>query len=251
MIFINNKYYTVYYNIINVARQREIIPYPSEKHHIIPESFFIKRSRPGSGGWLLGDPEDPSNVVFLTLREHAFCHKLLVKITEGKMKSKMELAIWRMLNGKHKKLFSSRDYEKYRNLFIENIKTNNKGKRRPPISDAHKKCISLALRGVPKSEKTKQNMKLAWQTRDRTVKESTKKLNSLASRKFWSTEEAKSKQSKKRKDYLNKNPSELGVLIDRLNKTMTCEYCGITTNIGNYKRWHGANCRINKENIGV
>lgn len=245
MIFINNKYYTVYNTIIDTAKRQETAPYPSEKHHIIPESFFIKRSRPGPSGWLLGDPEDPSNVVFLTPREHAFCHKLLVKITEGKMKSKMELAIWRMLNGRHKKLFSSRDYDKYRILFIENIKINNKGKRRSPISEAHKENISLALKGISKSEETKQNMKLAWKNRDRAVKESTKQLNRLASKKFWSTEEAKIAQSKKRKEYLSKNPIQMWEQINRLNSTVTCEHCGMTTTLGNHKRWHGFNCKLN------
>lgn len=28
------------------------------------------------------------------------------------------------------------------------------------------------------------------------------------------------------------------------NKKIVCEFCGIETNSGNYKRWHGLNCKI-------
>lgn len=51
-----------------------------EKHHIIPEFFFIKRARKGPNGWLDGNPNDKSNFVFLTPREHYVAHQLLVKI---------------------------------------------------------------------------------------------------------------------------------------------------------------------------
>ena len=245
MIFINNRYTSIYYRIIEVAKQKSLI-INAERHHIIPESFFKNRSRPGPSGWLDGDPEDLSNIVFLSQRNHAFCHKLLVKMTQGKMKSKMILAVWRMMNGKHKKMFSSRDYQNYKVLFAENIKNINTGNKRKPLTKNHKENISSATKGVLKTEQAKSNMKTAWTVRDRTVKETTKELNRRASTNFWGRTDNRIEQSKKRKKFLELNPSVLEEQIKALNKCTTCEYCGISTNIGNYKRWHGSNCKLNK-----
>ena len=72
MIFINNRYTVIYFRIIKNSLQQEFTQDEKERHHIIPESFFINRSHPGPKGWLTGNPEDSSNIVFLTLREHDF-----------------------------------------------------------------------------------------------------------------------------------------------------------------------------------
>lgn len=246
MIFIKNRYTLIYYKIIENAIQRELIKGGKERHHIIPESFFINRARTGPKGWLKGNPEDKSNVVFLTPREHAFCHKLLVRMTVGKMKSKMILAIWRMLNSKHIKLFSSKDYEKYRLLFIDTIKVVNTEKRKP-LSKEHKSNISKSSKGVLKTEIAKINMKLAWKTRNKKVKQSTKELIKISSTNYWSSDEARKIQSEKRKQFLHSNPSSLETQIKNLNKLINCEYCDKTMNLGNFKRWHGSNCKLNKE----
>ena len=149
-----------------------------------------------------------------------------------------------MMNGKDKKLFSSREYEKYRTIFIEHIKITN-SKKRNPLSKSHKQNISLATKGNTKSSEAKQNMKDAWVDRDRTVKDSTKKLNKIASLKFWSSEEVRIEQSKKKKEFLTKNPKILANQIASINKKTECEFCGIITNLGNYKRWHGNSCKLN------
>jgi NUMOD3 motif len=83
MIFINNKYTLWYYSIINNAQTR-ILPSTSytEKHHIIPKS--------------LTGTNDKHNLVSLTAREHFICHWLLTKMTSGKAKSKMHLALLKM-----------------------------------------------------------------------------------------------------------------------------------------------------------
>ena len=242
MIFINNRYTIIYYSIIKTAAQHQSNTVGKERHHIIPESFFKNRKRAGPVGWLPGNPNNISNLVFLTPREHAFCHKLLVRMTAGKMKSKMVLAIWRMMNGKNHKLFSSRDYEKYRVLFSESIKIINSGKKRKPLTEEHKETLSLLSLGVPKSEKTKNNMKLAWKSRDRTVKDSTKELNRIGSTNYWSSDSARKSQSEKRKDFLKTNPTVLDKQIKTLNKLVQCECCGKVMNIGNYKKWHDNKC---------
>ena len=79
MIFIDNKYTRAYYAIVNRAKIRVTIE-KTENHHIIPESFYLNRTRKGRKGWLIGNPEDPANKVDLTLHEHFVCHLLLTKM---------------------------------------------------------------------------------------------------------------------------------------------------------------------------
>ena len=100
--FIPNKYTKWYFSIINEAANKP----PGENqatHHIIPECFYIHRKRKGPAGWLEGDPDHPSNKVALSNKAHLTCHKLLVKMTHGKAKSKMYYAL-SMLQNKGAKL---------------------------------------------------------------------------------------------------------------------------------------------------
>lgn len=87
-IFIQNKYTNWYYAIVSspAAKQKND---GDHCHHIIPESFFINRARKGPPGWIEGDPDHVDNIAYLSPREHFICHKLLIKMTQGKAKSKM------------------------------------------------------------------------------------------------------------------------------------------------------------------
>ncbi len=101
-MFIINKYYTVYFNIIGRALSRKL---PnniySEKHHIIPKS--------------IGGSNNNDNLVRLTAREHFICHLLLPKMVSGDHKRKMKYAAWQLCNQKNKDqqryVPSSRIYE--------------------------------------------------------------------------------------------------------------------------------------------
>lgn len=55
-----------------------------ESHHIVPDFMFKKRARKGPMGHLNGNPNDPSNIVLLTMREHIVAHVLLAKSLVGK-----------------------------------------------------------------------------------------------------------------------------------------------------------------------
>jgi hypothetical protein len=69
MIFIKNKYYNWYYNIITNAKSQPRVKSKTqyyEKHHILPKS-------------LKGD-NTKENLVLLTAREHFICHYLLCKM---------------------------------------------------------------------------------------------------------------------------------------------------------------------------
>lgn len=78
----------------------------------------------------------------------------------------------------------------------------------------------------------------AWQTRDRTVKESTRKLLQKINTEVWNDSELRKNQSKKRSEYLKNNPLELEKSIGILQKKIPCLHCGTITNKGNLARWH-------------
>jgi hypothetical protein len=75
---LTNKYSNLYFKITSNAKQRITEGY-TERHHIIPQS--------------LGGNNDKDNLVDLTAREHFVCHWLLIKMTEGKDRSKMLYAL--------------------------------------------------------------------------------------------------------------------------------------------------------------
>jgi hypothetical protein len=81
-MFIDNKYTNCYNKIIENRRENPVVGYV-EKHHIIPKS--------------LGGNNKKENIVSLTAKEHFVCHRLLVKMTDGKDKMKMAYAL-RMLS---------------------------------------------------------------------------------------------------------------------------------------------------------
>ena len=60
------------------ATDSRYIPY--EKHHIVPDCFYISRKRNGRAGHLDGNPDAKENLVLLTPEEHYLAHQLLVKI---------------------------------------------------------------------------------------------------------------------------------------------------------------------------
>jgi 3'-phosphoadenosine 5'-phosphosulfate sulfotransferase (PAPS reductase)/FAD synthetase len=115
---LTNKYSKLYYKITSNAKQRITEGY-TELHHIIPQS--------------MGGSNDKENLVDLTAREHFICHWLLIKMTEGKDRSKMLYA----LNGMkaenryqqryHTKI-TARVYEKYRIEHAKNHSETMKGK---------------------------------------------------------------------------------------------------------------------------
>lgn len=182
MTYLQNKYTKWYYNIVSAATSRKDKPIGAERHHIIPECFYIDRKRKGPAGWLPGNSNDKSNLVYLTPHEHFVCHLLLTKMVEGKAKSKMHLALLTMArasktNNRHK--ISGKIYAKIRaNAAANNCGENNGmwGKKRteeekaniragiaasdyvrPPISQAHKDAISKANKDWSPSQKTRDN----------------------------------------------------------------------------------------------
>ncbi len=112
-LFVGNKY-TRWYNAIVSKRQRESAVGYTEKHHIIPKC--------------LGGSNDATNTVLLTGREHFTCHRLLIKMTTGKVRCKMSFALHKMAHGVHSPHYkvTSRTYETIRKLNSEATTNSNK-----------------------------------------------------------------------------------------------------------------------------
>lgn len=108
MIFIDNKYTAVYYQIIERAQIRNHIKrrYDGyQTHHIIPQCF--------------GGSDDPSNLVVLSYKEHRVCHRLLIGMTTGVNKHKMMYA-YKLFNKQYDiswiPIFREYDPESYKQM---------------------------------------------------------------------------------------------------------------------------------------
>jgi NUMOD3 motif len=209
MIFINNKYTNIYFNIITSAHTRDTLTGYTERHHIIPKS--------------LGGTNKKDNLVVLSAREHFICHWLLTKMVEGDDLRKMKHAIWRML-------VQGRDFQiRYKpNSHTYDSLRKKYGSLRKGITtpDEVKQKISKANKGrlAGKNNPMYGNTHTA---------ESRKKISEKAQgRTPWNlgvthTDEVKQKMS-----------------VLALQRTKyNCEYCGVECVKCNYTRWHGANCK--------
>jgi hypothetical protein len=125
-IFLSNKYTKWYFNIIEYAKSNPHIGY-TERHHIVPKSFYSSRSETGC---IEGDADTDTNLVNLTARQHYVCHLLLTKMTTGHNKSKMVYALHRTVHGNTKNLIKcSRIYESLKEQFrqIQSDKISGEG----------------------------------------------------------------------------------------------------------------------------
>lgn len=101
--FLINKYTALYFKIMSMPFLEEGY---AEKHHVIPKS--------------MGGTNGKENLVRLTAKQHFVAHKLLTKMTVGKMRQKAEAAfraVAIMKNpkaGKTLKILSAKEYEKLR-----------------------------------------------------------------------------------------------------------------------------------------
>ena len=120
-MFLNNKYSTWYYNIINKSKNRLLNGY-KERHHIIPKC--------------MGGKDTKDNIAILTAREHFIVHLLLCKFTTGQEKMKMLYAFHAMCTFKN----ASR-YNKVNSRLVDKIRSNFK------FTDEHKRKISEAHKG--------------------------------------------------------------------------------------------------------
>jgi hypothetical protein len=163
MIFISNKYYNIYYNIINKAISRnfrsrkeakKILGYV-EQHHVLPRS--------------LGGDDSRNNTVYLTAREHFICHLLLVRMTTYPEKRSMIFALQNFIHRKKDKLndykINSHRYALLRELASKEMSKLHKGKtswnKGLKQDEKSNKKRSLSLKGKTHTEEHRLNVSLS------------------------------------------------------------------------------------------
>lgn len=142
-MFIQNKYYKWYNNIVAAAKSRILPPeIKKERHHIIPKS--------------IGGSNENANLVYLTLHEHILCHRLLVKMLHGDSKYKMMHALF-LMSHKDKYNLTSREF-----VFIKSMKRNHTEETKKKISAATKGENNPSF-GVPCNEERKEKIRQSKQ----------------------------------------------------------------------------------------
>lgn len=218
MEFLQNKYTTWYFLIINQALVRKV-PIVHETHHIIPKC--------------IGGKNSPDNLVKLTPREHFICHHLLLKMTEKEFKRKMCYAFYRMnsSNGHGRRCKNSRNYERIRKHYShltsgENNPFYGKGffgednpMSDPKVREKHRLAVTSPEHRKMMSEKfSGEDNPFFGKTHSTETKQL---LSELASQRT------------------GENSPRWG----RKHKQVVCEHCQKQITYPMYKRWHGPNCK--------
>jgi hypothetical protein len=202
-MFIENKYTNCYNRIIQRAKDRKINLY-TERHHVIPKS--------------LGGSDETDNLVRLTAKEHFICHMLLVRMTTGEPKKKMSYAMWLLCNMENE---SQERYAPTASQY-ELIRTNFSKTMSDRMAEFSKSRDYAGennpFHGKTHSEKSLEKMS--------TVKMGKNNPNyGIIQLPEW-----------------NKAKSDAQIGIAK--PVLVCENCQQEVGgHGNYKRWHGVNCK--------
>src|SRR5215831_6550574 len=138
------KYLKMYWKIIDKAKARVRIDGEYyERHHVIPKAIY-------TGDVAFRDV--PSNVVYLTPKEHYICHHLLTKFTEGKARRRM-LHAWLLMTHCDKVGKRYVPAVQYDYLRRELAKAGKSPEHRKKLSEA-----ALRRKRSPFSEQAKKNM---------------------------------------------------------------------------------------------
>lgn len=249
MIFIDNKYTRIYYNIIERAKSRTLSEDTyTERHHVIPRS--------------LGGSDTKDNLAILTAREHFICHWLLPHMLEGESRYKMLCAILRMAhsNQLNRVNVPSRVYE---NTKIAKAKLHSelfRGERNPFYGMTHSEETKQRLREARMKQVDRQGSTMTAEARDKLSKAAKgrvlteshkKKIREKALIRFrCMTLEEKQKLSEKQrgKKIPEKTKEKLRIACreaaSRDSKPyITCPHCGKSGGMPSMKRWHFDNCR--------
>ena len=166
-------YSNIYTRLIERSRARKLEGY-KERHHILPRC--------------VGGTDDPSNLTYLTAKEHYFAHLLLARAYGGPH--------WRAVKfmGELKGRKTSKMYSKARLIWVESVS----GENNPWYGNGHLQQGKLNhMYGKETSARQKEITRLI-QT-GRTVTEETKRKMAEAQRGKKATEETKAKMSAQRK----------------------------------------------------
>lgn len=213
-IFVKNKYSTWYFNIVDAARNRITSGYV-EKHHVIPRSA--------------GGPNDSSNIISLTAREHFICHLLLTKCTYGEIKYKMICAVNKMLsiNDKQERYIpTSYRYQQIREEFAKVHSAYMSGKF---VGENHHSF------GKVRSIEYREKISNSLLGRVPTKKKCEHCFKELAPGPYKKYHGDKCKE--------NKNITLSNLISRKKVKKNLCVHCKRLIEAGAYARWHGDNCK--------
>ena len=143
--FIDNKYLDLYIDLIFKNQYTPVIKFKTQKHHILPKSFFKINNLP------LDNSND--NVVNLLYKDHVLAHYYLSFCTFGKLKYANQNAVYHVLGNINYLKHPNYDLEKEIILNLDNWQKLNeemtetrsqlyKGKKYKPNTPEHKKRIS-------------------------------------------------------------------------------------------------------------
>lgn len=155
-MFIDNKYKRWYMAIVE-KRRLDVPAEYCEEHHVIPTS--------------LGGVDDRTNIVKLTGREHFICHKLLVKMTDGKEKRSMAFAMHKMAYGTNKEKYhiSSRDYVILRRINADAVREMQLVRFSDPI-ERQKQAERAFIASMAAADKNRDNENFREACRQRNQK---------------------------------------------------------------------------------
>lgn len=206
-IFVNNKYFRWYCNLIN-KRLSSSIDEVGEWHHFIPKSIHPN-----------------NNLVFLSLREHYVANLLLIRCVIPQFKSKMLYALTAMkMRVVNNICFNSHLFETLKKEANMNRSAQRKG---VPRSETTRQKIREARLGTKSSAKTKHKQSIARKGRKNTPEHIEKVRQAHLGKKR--SEETKQKLRDER----------------ALRQPKECPHCHRLILPGNYNRWHGDNCKLN------
>ena len=253
-MFIQNKYFKYYYNIIDAAKSRVLDGY-TETHHIVPKS--------------LGGTDNQENLVILTAREHFVCHLLLTKMTVGVARRSMVFALNALSNleNPYQSRYKSKLYALSRELFAEQqsialtgpgnhmygIKHTAEAKKK--MSDSHRGKAPWNL-GKPLTEKHKQNISNSSKGENNSMygkshSSETKELISLKNKGHtYNKGILKSTDHKKNiSDSLKGKPKSENHKLSLKNiPKITCIQCNKSLSPSMHTRWHGDKCKWGHKN---
>lgn len=198
-----------YDRLIEKASQRILQGY-KESHHIVPRC--------------MGDTDDKSNLVDLTAPEHYVAHQLLAKIYPKNRGLIYACAI--MTASSEGQIRNNKMFGWIRERVAKACSERHKGRKR---SQATKDKMSKASKGVPKSKEHRASISKV-RTGVSTIRDKIREthLNKVVS-----------------KETLKK----MSESMIKINKEVTCPWCGKVGKLTGMKSWHFDRCKENPNGL--
>lgn len=160
----------------------------------------------------MGGPNCLTNLAKLSARQHYICHWLLTKCVKKHHMFKMISAFHRMnINPLSKTRINGKAFEVNRKNFSKAMSEFQKHYTKTP---EHLEKIAMTKRGKPLSDNNRKNLSVAKTGTKLSVEHKAKIAKGL-----------------------------LGKIRGSYEK-ITCPHCNLLIDGGNFKRWHGDNCKL-------